>query len=197
MSSQLARLQGLNIYLIGMMGAGKSTVGQHLAKLLGYRFFDTDCVIEAVVQKSVAQIFAESGEDRFRALETQVLAELSAYTRLVIATGGGIILKRENWSYLRYGVIVWLDVPVERLQVRLQNDQTRPLLHAADLETTLRSLLQQRTPLYAQADVQVTCQSEETPDIICDRILQGIQTILKDPLPPPPFSQNQYDETNG
>ncbi len=197
MSSQLARLQGLNIYLIGMMGAGKSTVGQHLAKLLGYRFFDTDCVIEAVVQKSVAQIFAESGEDRFRALETQVLAELSAYTRLVIATGGGIILKRENWSYLRYGVIVWLDVPVERLQVRLQNDQTRPLLHAADLETTLRSLLQQRTPLYAQADVQVTCQSEETPDIICDRILQGIQTILKDPLPPPPFNQNQYDETNG
>ncbi len=180
-----------------MMGAGKSTVGQHLAKLLGYRFFDTDCVIEAVVQKSVAQIFAESGEDRFRALETQVLAELSAYTRLVIATGGGIILKRENWSYLRYGVIVWLDVPVERLQVRLQNDQTRPLLHAADLETTLRSLLQQRTPLYAQADVQVTCQSEETPDIICDRILQGIQTILKDPLPPPPFNQNQYDETNG
>ncbi len=197
MSSQLARLQGLNIYLIGMMGAGKSTVGQHLAKLLGYRFFDTDCVIEAVVQKSVAQIFAESGEDRFRALETQVLAELSAYTRLVIATGGGIILKRENWSYLRYGVIVWLDVPVERLQVRLQNDQTRPLLHAADLETTLRSLLQQRTPLYAQADVQVTCQSEETPDIICDRILQGIQTILKDPLPPLPLNQNQYDETNG
>ncbi len=197
MSSQLARLQGLNIYLIGMMGAGKSTVGQHLAKLLGYRFFDTDCVIEAVVQKSVAQIFAESGEDRFRALETQVLAELSAYTRLVIATGGGIILKRENWSYLRYGVIVWLDVPVEQLQGRLQNDQTRPLLHAADLETTLRSLLQQRTPLYAQADVQVTCQSEETPDIICDRILQGIQTILKDPLPPPPFNQNQYDETNG
>ncbi len=197
MSSQLARLQGLNIYLIGMMGAGKSTVGQHLAKLLGYRFFDTDCVIEAVVQKSVAQIFAESGEDRFRALETQVLAELSAYTRLVIATGGGIILKRENWSYLRYGVIVWLDVPVERLQVRLQNDQTRPLLHAADLETTLRSLLQQRTPLYAQADVQVTCQSEETPDIICDRILQSIQTILKDPLPPPPFNQNQYDENNG
>ncbi len=180
-----------------MMGAGKSTVGQHLAKLLGYRFFDTDCVIEAVVQKSVAQIFAESGEDRFRALETQVLAELSAYTRLVIATGGGIILKRENWGYLRYGVIVWLDVPIERLQVRLQNDQTRPLLHAADLETTLRSLLQQRTPLYAQADVQVTCQSEETPDIICDRILQGIQTILKDPLPPPPFSQNQYDENNG
>lgn len=172
-------LKGINVYLIGMMGAGKSTVGKQLATMLDYRFFDTDRLIEQLTQKSVSQIFAETGEADFRLLETQILAELSAYQKLAIATGGGIILKRENWSYLRYGVIVWLDVPIEQLQTRLADDTTRPLLQKEELEPKLRSLLQQRETLYAQADVRITPNVNEMPDQTCNRVLQGIMQVLK------------------
>ena len=96
------RLQGLNLYLIGMMGTGKTTVGQRLAKELGYRFFDTDVLIERVAQKSINELFAEEGETFFRDLESRVLGEVSACTRSVIATGGGAVLRPVNWSYLRY-----------------------------------------------------------------------------------------------
>jgi shikimate kinase len=95
----IERLQGINIYLIGMMGAGKSSTGIQLAERLGYRFFDTDAVIEAAAGQTIPAIFEHQGEDAFRELETQVLAELSAYQRLVIATGGGIVTRPMNWSY--------------------------------------------------------------------------------------------------
>ena len=124
--------QSLNLYLIGLMGSGKTTIGKALSEKLSYRFFDTDAVIEQAAQQSIAQIFATSGEATFRQLETQVLAELSAYRRLAIATGGGIILDRQNWSYLKHGLIVWLDAPVEDICDRLQGDTSRPLLQGAD-----------------------------------------------------------------
>lgn len=120
-------LQGLNIYLIGMMGSGKTTVGNHLARDLDYRFVDTDQTIEAIAKQPVSEIFAQSGEGYFRKLETKVLAELSVYTRSVVATGGGIIQQQMNWSYLKHGLIVWLDVDLEILKARVAKDQTRPL----------------------------------------------------------------------
>jgi shikimate kinase len=172
-------LKGVNIYLIGMMGAGKTTIGKQLATTLSYRFFDTDHLIEQLAQKSINQIFTESGEADFRVLETQVLAELSAYKQLAIATGGGIVLKRENWSYLHHGVIVWLDVPIEQLKIRLANSTSRPLLNKEELETKLRSLLQQREALYAQADVRVKLLTQETLEQTCDRVIQEIWGVLK------------------
>ncbi len=172
-------LKGVNLYLIGMMGAGKTTVGKLLAAELGYRFFDTDVVIEQLAGQSISEIFAESGEPEFRQLESQVLAELSAYTRMTIATGGGIVLKRENWSYLRHGIIVWLDVPVEQLQTRLEADTTRPLLQDTDLATKLRTLLAQRRALYAQADVHVIPKGNETPEQVAAQTFAQIQQVLK------------------
>ncbi len=169
-------LKGVNLYLIGMMGAGKTTIGRLLAQHLSYRFFDTDAVIEQAATQTITQIFAESGEAAFRQLETQVLAQLSPYTQLVIATGGGIVLKRENWSYLRHGVVVWLDVPIEQLHQRLQQDTSRPILQDqnANLKEKLQALSDQRQSLYAQADLQITVMPDESPTQIAARVMDAI-----------------------
>ncbi|WP_192881611.1 shikimate kinase [Nostoc sp. CENA543] len=172
-------LQGVNLYLIGMMGAGKSTVGQLLAKQLGYGFIDTDNVIAQSAKKSINQIFAEEGEAAFRQLESDVLGQVCAYTKLTVATGGGIVLKRENWSYLHHGLIVWLDAPVDLLYTRLAEDSTRPLLQDPDPQGKLRSLLEQRTPLYAQADLRITITEEETPEQTVDKIMAAIPSVLR------------------
>ena len=170
-------LKGVSLYLVGMMGAGKTTVGRELATYLGYRFVDTDAVISQVTGKSITQLFADVGEAAFRQLESQVLAEVSAYTNLVIATGGGIVLRRENWSYLHHGLVVWLDVPVELLYARLAEDTTRPLLQDADPLEKLRVLLEQRQPLYRQADLQITV-TNDTPQQLATRVLEEIPTVL-------------------
>ncbi len=173
------RLKGINVYLIGMMGAGKTSVGRFLAQHLDYRFFDTDAVIEQVAKKSINEIFASDGEESFRKLESQVLSELSAYTKLAIATGGGIILKRENWSYLQHGLVVWLDVPVEILVARLQHDTTRPLLKNTDMATEFPKRFEQRKPLYAQADLHIPVREGQTPEEIATQVIEAIPTVLK------------------
>lgn len=174
------RLKGINLYLIGMMGAGKSTVGQLLAQHLEYRFFDTDILIERVKQQSITEIFQQEGEASFRALETQVLAELSACTRSVIATGGGIVLARQNWSYLQEGLVIWLDVPVAELAQRLQADTSRPLLtNGTNPIARLEGLLAQRSSLYAQADLHITITPPAPPAAIAAQVLAQIPTALK------------------
>ncbi|WP_289501296.1 shikimate kinase [Gloeocapsopsis sp. IPPAS B-1203] len=172
-------LKGVNLYLVGMMGTGKTTVGRVLATKLGYKFVDTDEIITQVTQQSISEVFATTGESAFRQIETQVLARVCAYTHLAIATGGGIVLRRENWSYLHHGLIVWLDAPIELLYTRLNTDETRPLLQAGDLRTQLETLLQQRQPLYSQADLRVNVNLEETPEQLATRILAAIPQVLK------------------
>ncbi|PIG92181.1 shikimate kinase [Gloeocapsopsis sp. IPPAS B-1203] len=162
-----------------MMGTGKTTVGRVLATKLGYKFVDTDEIITQVTQQSISEVFATTGESAFRQIETQVLARVCAYTHLAIATGGGIVLRRENWSYLHHGLIVWLDAPIELLYTRLNTDETRPLLQAGDLRTQLETLLQQRQPLYSQADLRVNVNLEETPEQLATRILAAIPQVLK------------------
>ncbi len=176
-------LKGINVYLIGMMGAGKTTIGQHLAQQLDYRFVDTDQAIAKIAQQNIFEIFATKGEAYFRQLESQVLAEFSQYTRCVVSTGGGIVQKHLNWSYLHHGLIVWLDTDLAILQQRLAEDDTRPL--ASQLET----LLEQRRPLYAQADLKITIapravaelipQAIRTPAEITSEIIERIPTVLK------------------
>jgi shikimate kinase len=172
-------LRGINLYLIGMPGCGKSTLGRVLAERLGYQFFDTDQMIEQLTQQTVAQVFADQGEAQFRNLETQVLGQLSAYTRLAIATGGGIVLRQQNWSYLRHGAILWLDVPLAQLQQRLHADTSRPLLQTADLSSRLHTLWHDRQALYAQADVRLTCQVDESVEQLGDRAIAALQTVVK------------------
>jgi shikimate kinase len=178
-------LKGINVFLIGMMGAGKTTVGKLLGDKLGYGFLDTDALIEAVARKTINEIFAENGEDEFRQLEAQVLSEVSALTRRIIATGGGIVLRRMNWSYLHHGLIVWLDAPVDVLIDRLQNDTTRPLLQDPNPAQALQKLLEQRRNLYAEADLRIPVSANDTPEQIASRILAEIPTVLKAPKVPP------------
>lgn len=166
-------LNGVNLFLIGMMGVGKTTIGRLLADQLGYQFIDTDEFIEQATGQSIPTIFAESGEEIFRQLETATLSQVAARTGKVIATGGGIVLKRENWGYLRHGVIVWLDVPVEQLHKRLKHDTNRPLLQATNLSEKLSKLSSERQALYAQADIQITI-GEETPEQVAARVMAAI-----------------------
>ncbi|MDY6897178.1 MAG: shikimate kinase [Cyanobacteriota bacterium] len=172
-------LQGINLYLIGMMGAGKTTVGRLLASELGYGFVDTDEVITASAKKSINQIFAEEGEAEFRQLESDVLSQVSAYTRLTVATGGGIILKRENWSYLHHGLIVWLDATPELLYNRLKEDTTRPLLQDSNPLLKITNILKERESLYTLADLRITLQEGDTPEEIAKRVMKQIPSVLK------------------
>jgi len=162
-----------------MMGAGKTTVGRLLASELGYGFLDTDEVITASAQKSINKIFAEEGEAEFRKLESDVLSQVSAYTKLTVATGGGIILKRENWSYLHHGLIVWLDGTPELLYNRLKEDTTRPLLQDDNPLLKISNILKERESLYALADLRITLQEGETPEEIAKRVMKQIPSVLK------------------
>ena len=105
------RLEGLNLYLVGMMGTGKSALGQPLAEALGYRFIDADSTVEQAAQRSIGEIFASDGEASFRALETAVLNQIAGWHCLVVATGGGVVTRQENWGHMRQGVVIWLDAP--------------------------------------------------------------------------------------
>jgi len=194
LSSPLPPLKGVSIFLIGMMGVGKTTVGKMLAQRLGYGFCDTDTVLEQTCNLPIAQLFAQVGEAKFRQLEHQVLVQVSAYTRLVVATGGGIVLRRDNWGHLRDGVVVWLDMPVTAILTRLQHNQEqiahRPLLHTADPVATLSELYQQRRSLYAEADIHVSADAE--PQTVSDRIINLLHSQLK-PCSPPLPSESKPD----
>lgn len=161
------------------MGSGKSTIGQMLAHQLNYHFFDTDRVIEQATGQSISQIFATTGEAEFRQMETGVLSELSTYTRLVIATGGGIVSQRQNWGYLRHGLVIWLNVPLELLYERLKKDTSRPLLQTPDPMATLQLLMQSRRDLYAQADLEITVNPGDSAGRVAERILTTIPQILR------------------
>jgi shikimate kinase len=184
-NSPIAELQNLNIYLVGMMGSGKSTIGQLLAKQVGYGFLDTDTSIERLTKQSINEIFAAIGEEKFRSIESQVLAEVSAYTKLVVSTGGGIVLRQANWGSLRQGVIVWLDVSLDVLWQRLVADQTRPLLQTADPRAKLCEILDSRRARYGEADLKVSINSERPPSMVAAEIIEKIPTVLKSTVTPP------------
>lgn len=173
-------LKGVTLFLVGMMGAGKSTTGKALADQLGYKFFDTDVLIEQLAQKPINDIFSESGEETFRELETQVLSELSSYRKLVVATGGGIVLRKMNWSYLRHGLVVWLDLSAQDLWERLKDDNSRPLLKTDNPLQTLEQKLEERHELYNQADVHVSIPGNADLASVQELIWQAIQPHLRD-----------------
>jgi shikimate kinase len=189
------RLQGLNVYLIGMMGAGKSAVGRPLAEALGYRFLDADDALEQVAGRTIPEIFATDGEAGFRELETAVLGQIAGWHSLVVATGGGVVTKPENWGHMRQGVVVWLDAPAPLLLQRLRADSTpRPLLQEGDPGARLGELLAQRQPLYAQADLRVR-QAGASPAQVAQQVLTDLPAILKDPAAAPeaPVELRQAD----
>ncbi|CAL5043682.1 unnamed protein product [Urochloa decumbens] len=161
----LFHLNGRCIYLVGMMGSGKSTVGKILAEVLGYSCFDSDKLVEqAVGMPSVAQIFKVHSEAFFRENESSVLRDLSSMRRLVVATGGGAVIRPINWNYMKKGLSVWLDVPLDALAKRISQVGTasRPLLDQPSDDpytaafTKLSMLAEQRGEAYANADARVS-----------------------------------------
>ena len=175
------RLAGRSLYLVGMMGSGKTSTGRPLAERLGYGFVDADAVIEQAAGCSIPDIFDRDGEAGFRSLESQVLSAISQRHSLVVATGGGVVTQPENWGMLHSGIVIWLDVVPDQLMQRLVADSTvRPLLQTADPEAALNALLNERRPLYAEADLTVVI-NDETPEAVADGILQLVPSLLKDP----------------
>jgi shikimate kinase len=140
-----------NIYLVGLMGAGKTTVGRQLARRLGRDFLDSDHEIVERTGVPVSTIFEIEGEDGFRRREAQAIAELTAMPGIVLATGGGVVLNPENRRYLRdTGWVVYLNVPPALLYERTRHDRNRPLLRVADPLARLEELYALRDPLYRE-----------------------------------------------
>ena len=174
------RLSGRSLYLVGMMGSGKTSTGRPLAERLGYGFVDADAVIEQAAGCSIPEIFERDGEAGFRSLENQVLSAISQRHSLVVATGGGVVTKPENWGLLHSGIVIWLDVVPNQLLHRLNADSTlRPLLQTTDPEAALNALLNERRPLYGEADLTVVI-NDETPEAVSEGILQLLPRLLKD-----------------
>lgn len=138
--------------LVGMPGSGKSTVGRQLARRLGLPFFDSDVLIEQRLGCSIREYFAREGEDAFRDVEQQVIADLAAGPDAVVATGGGAVLREANRQKLRdAGRVIYLRSSPEELHRRVRHDTQRPLLQVADPLGRLRSLHAERDPLYREA----------------------------------------------
>ncbi len=174
------RLGGRNLYLVGMMGSGKSSTGPLLAKELAYCFVDSDKVIEEVCGNSISKIFKNDGEENFRTVETQVLSAIGERHSLVVATGGGIVTRSENWGVLHQGVVIWIDPGLERICARLQSDPgERPLLNGSDPLLSIRKLFNERQKFYVEADLHLKV-FDQKPDEVARKILQGVHSIIQD-----------------
>lgn len=140
-----------NIFLVGLMGAGKTTIGRALARRLNKRFIDSDHEIEARTGASIPLIFEIEGEASFRQRESEVIRDLTAQENIVLATGGGAVLKPENRECLKTrGTVIYLRASVSSILQRTRNDKNRPLLQTADPRARLEQLACEREPLYLE-----------------------------------------------
>lgn len=165
------------IFIVGFMGAGKSTVGRLLAQRLDYGFVDLDAAVESRAGKSVAQVFADDGEPAFRALEHEMLLEMGERSRVVVACGGGVVVDHANRAALRSsGTVVYLRVSAQEAIARIGDVSTRPLLCApGGGELAATALLQARTALYSSvADVVV-----DTVGLDPDQVVSAVVEIME------------------
>ncbi|MHB1951717.1 MAG: shikimate kinase AroK [Acidiferrobacteraceae bacterium] len=156
-----------NVFLIGPMGAGKSTIGRHLAGLLGLRFLDSDREIERRTGATIPWIFEIEGEEGFRRRECEVIRELTSAEGVVLATGGGVVLNEQNRACLGGGgFVVYLEAGLETLLARTRRDRHRPLLQKDDPRTVLGTLLAARHPLYlALADLVISTENRSAVSV--------------------------------
>lgn len=161
-------MQGPNLYLVGLMAVGKSTVGRLLAEALGRPFFDSDAEIEARSGAEVAWIFDVEGEQGFRDREEHVIDELTQRDGIVLATGGGAVKREANRRHLAArGIVIHLDCPLRRLLARTRRDKKRPLLQGDDREEVLTKLICERAPLYAEiADYRFVSDDQSAKSLV-------------------------------
>ena len=175
------KLGGRNIFLIGMMGSGKSQAGPDLAKMINYAFVDTDDVIEKASKQSIADIFEKDGEKVFRDLEKQVLKEISQHHSLVIATGGGLVTIPENWGILHQGIVIWVDLDLKSSIKRIESDdKKRPLLNDDDLSLTFSQIYESRKPIYLESDLRIEVE-DQSPYEVASMIAEHLPSILINP----------------
>jgi shikimate kinase len=167
---------GKSIVLIGMMGAGKSSVGRCLQRRTGLARFDTDELVAAKFALSIPEIFAKHGEENFRDAETKALRDLPKEIFSIIVTGGGIVLRNENVDLLKQlGTVVWLEAKEETLFERASRRGNRPLLQTENPRASLAQMLQERTPLYEKAaDLRIET-TKLTHDEVADIILAEVE----------------------
>ena len=159
-----------NIILIGPMGAGKTTIGRQIARLLDFDFFDSDREIEERTGVAIPLIFELEGEEGFRRRETDIISELTKKNHIVLATGGGAVLKKENQLALkRSGTVVYLCAGIDDLLERTSKDKNRPLLQTDDPRKKLKSILTEREPIY-----------RELADIILETNKMSVHTAVKE-----------------
>lgn len=162
-----------NIFLVGPMGAGKSTIGRQLAQQLNMEFFDSDQEIERRTGADIGWVFDVEGEDGFRDREEKIINELTEKQGIVLATGGGSVKSRETRNRLSArGMVVYLETTIEKQLVRTQRDKKRPLLQVeTPPSVVLKALARERNPLYAEiADVTIRT-DEQSARIIANKII--------------------------
>lgn len=172
-------LGGRPLVLVGMMGAGKTTVGRRLAARLNRLFLDSDEEIEKAAHMSIPEIFEQRGEPEFRAGETRVIARVLKDQDVVLATGGGAFVNEETRALMKtQALTVWLKADVAILFERVSRRSNRPLLKTANPRATLEKLIEDRYPIYAEADVTVS--SRDVPqDVVAADVVDAVLNYLK------------------
>ncbi|AYG67588.1 MULTISPECIES: shikimate kinase [unclassified Rhizobium] len=172
--SARAALGQRNLVLVGLMGAGKSSVGRLLAQQLGIPFVDTDVEIERVSRMTIAELFAAYGELEFRALETRVIKRLLKGGPRVVSTGGGAFINESTRLHVKRGSLsVWLKADLDVLWDRVNKRDTRPLLKTENPKQTLENLMNARYPIYAEADLTVLSR-DVSKDVMVKEVLAAI-----------------------
>jgi shikimate kinase len=165
-----------NIFLIGPMGAGKSSVGRYLASQLDMNFYDTDEEVEKRTGVDIGWIFDIEGEDGFRKREEVMVAELATVPQIVLATGGGTIESADNRALLsRHGIVVYLAVSLEYQKNRTVNDSRRPLLRVQNREEVLEQLQLKREPLYEEIADYCVLTDNRSVRVVVDEIIKWLQ----------------------
>ncbi|OUS12387.1 shikimate kinase [Gammaproteobacteria bacterium 53_120_T64] len=164
------------VFLVGPMGAGKTTIGRHLARLLGKSFVDLDLEIEKSCGADIAWIFDVEGESGFRKRESAMLGEVASRNNMVIATGGGVVLDSENRELLkRSGTVVYLSVDAKVLFNRMQQDTKRPLLQVEDKQAMIEGIVKEREPLYREVADVVFDGHKKTPVVAAQELASLIR----------------------
>lgn len=173
-----ARIGTKPIVLVGLMGAGKTSVGRRLAQLLDMPFADSDHEIEAVSRMSVPELFEAYGETEFRALEQRVVTRLVTGSSAVIATGGGAYMNADTRAVIRaHAMSVWLNADLDTLMERVSRRANRPLLKASDPRAVMRKLIADRYPIYAEADITIVSRDARHA-VIAGEIIDAIEQAI-------------------
>ncbi|PSW19231.1 shikimate kinase AroK [Photobacterium sanctipauli] len=165
-----------NIFLVGPMGAGKSTIGRHLAQQLHMEFFDSDSVIEDRTGADISWVFDVEGEAGFRVREENVIDDLTQKQGIVLATGGGSVKSKDNRNRLSArGIVVYLETTIEKQLARTQRDKKRPLLQTDTPRDVLVSLAEERNPLYEEVSDYVVRTDDQSAKVVANQIIKMLE----------------------